>query len=57
MYKILNEKERVGKANFFRVPVDSSTDQFGDKTIRRQGRTIRWQFYQFGDRWQWSNRV
>ena len=41
---------------------NSSTDQFGDKTIRRQGRTIRWtigmirqhdrtirwQFYQFG---------
>ena len=54
-----------------RVPVDSSTDQFGDKTIRRQGRTIRWtigmirqhdrtirwQFYQFGDRWQRRNRV
>jgi len=25
-----------------RVQVDSSTDQLGDKTIRRRGRTIRW---------------
>jgi len=55
----------------WRVPVDSSTDQFGDKTIRRQGRTIlwtigtiqqhdrsiRWQLYQFGDRWQRRNTV
>ena len=46
------------------VPVDSSTDQFGDKTIRwtigtirQHDRTIRWQFYQFGDRWQRRNRV
>ena len=47
-----------------RIQGNSSTDQFGDKTIRRQGRTIRWtigtirqhdrtirwQFYQFGDK-------
>ena len=49
---------------FVRIQGNSSTDQFGDKTIRRQGRTIRWttgmirqhdkttrwQFYQFGDK-------